>query len=119
MSATDLSRRRFLLAAAGTSAALCTGSSHAEDSPRTRPPVRRAKPNKKIAVVTTAYHYLSHAYHVCGRFLYGYLRDGKMHFPDFAIAGMHVEQTPKNDLSRALSQKFGFPLYSDVASALN
>ena len=90
----------------------------AADTPRTRPP-KRAKPAaKKLAVVTTAYYYLSHAYHVCGRFLYGYLRDGKMHYPDFGIAGMYVEQQKANDLSQELSKKHGFPLSDDVAGAL-
>ena len=73
-----------------------------------QPPPNPNKPSKKLAVVTTAYYYLSHAYHVCGRFLYGYLRDGKMHYPDFAIAGMHVEQQKANDLSQELAKKHGF-----------
>jgi len=118
MSAPYLSRRGFLFAAAGTSLGLSADTSLSEDHPRSTPPPRSDKPRKKLAVVTTAYHYLSHAYHVCGRFLYGYLRDGKMHYPDFAIAGMHVEQKPKNDLGQALSRKFGFPLFADVGSAL-
>src|SRR5262245_6039417 len=116
MATFDPSRRRFLLssASAGLFASICS----ADEFPRSRPPARNNKPRKKIAVVTTAYHYLSHAYHICGRFLHGYLCDGKMHFPDFAIAGMHVAQQPKNDLSRELSRKFGFPLYPDIAGAL-
>ena len=76
------------------------------------------KASKKIALVTTAYHYLSHAYHVGGRFLDGYLRDGKMHYPDFAIAAMYVEQQKDNDLSKELSRKHGFTIYPDVAGAL-
>jgi hypothetical protein len=76
------------------------------------------KPPKKIAVVTTAYHYLSHAYHICGRFLYGYLRNGKPHKPGFEIAAMHVEQIKDNDLSRELAKKHGFKLYPDIAGAL-
>jgi hypothetical protein len=111
------SRRQFLLAT-GASTVLLGPTAWAEETPRSRPPARSGKPSKKIAVVTTAYHYLSHAYHICGRFLHGYLLDGAMHYPDFAIAGMHVAQTPKNDLSRGLSRKFGFPMYDDVAGAL-
>jgi hypothetical protein len=68
--------------------------------------------------VTTAYHYLSHAYHLCGRFLHGYLRDGRFHHPDFALAGMYVEQTKEGDLSRELARTHGFKLYPDVAGAL-
>jgi hypothetical protein len=88
------------------------------DHPRSQPPPRPDRPAKKLAVSTTAYHYLSHAYHICGRFLYGYLRDGKMHYPDFGIAGMYVEQQKDNDLSRELAKKHGFTLFADVAGAL-
>jgi hypothetical protein len=105
----SLSRRAFLQAttlAAGAGLALDVTADE------------RPKPTKKLAVVTTAYYYLSHAYHICGRFLYGYLRDGKMHFPDYAIAGMYVEQQKDGDLSKELSRKHNFTLYSDVTGAL-
>ncbi len=75
-------------------------------------------PRKKLAVVATAYYYLSHAYHICGRFLYGYRRDGRMHSPDFGLAGLYVEQQKDGDLSRELSRRHGFPLFPDVAGAL-
>ncbi len=68
--------------------------------------------------MTTAYYYLSHAYHICGRFLNGYLRDGKMHYPDFGIAGMYVEQTAAGDLSKENARKNGFAIYPDIAGAL-
>ena len=63
------SRRSFL-----ASAALVGAASFARaDSLRTRPP-KRAKPaEKKIAVVCSVYWYLSHAYHIAGRFLDGYM----------------------------------------------
>jgi hypothetical protein len=110
-----IDRRRFLQGAAG----LClAGSISAAEHPRSQPPPRPDKPSRKLAVVTTAYHYLSHAYHVCGRFLHGYLRDGKMHYPDFGIAGMFVEQQKDGDLSKELAKKHGFALYPDVAGAL-
>jgi hypothetical protein len=110
-----LSRRGFLGAAAG----LClTNGLTAEELPRCQPPSRPDKAPKKLAVVTTAYYYLSHAYHVCGRFLNGYLRDGKMHYPDFGVAGMYVEQTGAGDLSKEHARKHGFALYPDIAGAL-
>jgi hypothetical protein len=113
--AAPIDRRAFLSTAAG----LClAGILPAAEHPRSQPPPRPDKPSRKLAVVTTAYHYLSHAYHVCGRFLYGYLRDGKMHYPDFGIAGMFVEQQKDGDLSKELAKKHGFTLYPDVAGAL-
>jgi hypothetical protein len=86
--------------------------------PRSQPPPRPDQPHKKLAVVTTAYFYLSHAYHICGRFLNGYLHKGRMHYPDFGIAGMYVEQTKEGDLSRELARKHGFRLFPDIANAL-
>jgi hypothetical protein len=71
-----------------------------------------------LAVVTTAYYYLSHAYHVCGRFLYGYVRGEQVHYPQFGMAGMYVEQQKEGDLSRELAAKHGVKMFSDVAAAL-
>jgi hypothetical protein len=112
--------RRALLQAG---AALATGASlaaptRAADFPRSRPPARTKKARRKIAVVTTAYHYLSHAYHICGRFLDGYLKGGKFHFPDYAIAGLYVEQQGAGDLSKEIAKKHGIPLYGDIGNTL-
>jgi hypothetical protein len=115
----DLTRRDFL---AATAPLLCSGALAPHllgaDIPRSQPQPRRDPPTKKLAVVTTAYFYLSHAYHICGRFLHGYLRDGKMHYPDYGIVGMHVEQQKDDDLSKELAKKHGFTLFDDVAGAL-
>jgi hypothetical protein len=113
------SRREFLstLAALATGASL-TASGSAADLPRSQPPPRTDKPRRKLAVITTAYYYLSHAYHVCGRFLNGYLRDGRMHYSDFGIAGMYVQQTKEGDLSRELARKHGFTIFGDITDAL-
>lgn len=119
----DLSRRSFLHASAAATLATQAQAQPSADSPhpgpRTVPPARTGQPKRRIAVVTTAYHYLSHAYHICGRFLHGYLRDGRMHYPDYAIAGMYVDQ-PKHpgDLSRDLARDFGFTIYDTVAGVL-
>lgn len=115
--------RRFFLQSA-SAAALLGGASAARAQPveqrypRSRPAPRPTRPTKKLAVVTTAYHYLSHAYHICGRFLEGYLRNGQPHYPEFAIAGMYVQQQKDNDLSREMAMKHGFTLYPQVAGAL-
>lgn len=119
----DLSRRQFMQAGAATVAlaadARAQTSSASRPGPRTQPPPRSDKPKRRLAVVTTAYYYLSHAYHICGRFLDGYLRDGRMHYPDWTIASMYVDQ-PKHrgDLSRELSKEYGFTLHDTVAGAL-
>jgi hypothetical protein len=120
----DLTRRGFLETSAVTLAAASAHGGDKEkpvsaDLPRVKPPRRSDKPKRRLAVVTTAYHYLSHAYHICGRFFDGYLRGGKMHFPDWHIAGMYVDQ-PKHpgDLSREFAKEHDFTLHAEVAGAL-
>ena len=113
-----LDRRSFLAA----SAALTTGGLRpplrAEETPRTKPP-KRAKPAaKKVALVTTTYHYLSHAYHIAGRFLDGYMKGDEHHFPDFGIASAFVEQVKANDLSRELAKEHSFRLSETIEDAL-
>src|SRR5262245_53035053 len=108
-----MNRRDFLAAVAASGAVATAG-----EFPRSTPPKRTSKPSKKIAVVTTAYYYLSHAYHICGRFLYGYLRGKEYIFPDSEIAAVHVEQVRANDLSRDLAKQHGFRLSDSVADAL-
>ena len=85
---------------------------------RTRPPARRAPPSRKLALVTTAYYYLSHAYHIGGRFLHGYLHDGRFHFPDWGLAGMSVMQRGPGDLSGEISARHNVPLFDAPAGAL-
>lgn len=112
---TTPTRRSFLSLTAGLALA---PSAWPEERLRSQPPAPPARPRKKLALVTTAYYYLSHAYHIAGRFLHGYLRDGRMHYPDFALTGMYVEQQKEGDLSREVSSKYGVPLFKDVAGAL-
>jgi hypothetical protein len=118
----DPSRRNFLQAAAGTvavgGAPAGRPSTPPRDRPRSQPAPRPGRPGRRLAVVTTTYYYLSHAYHICGRFLHGYLQGGRMHYPDYGIAGMYVDQTPRGDLSRELSRTHGFTLYPTVEGAL-
>jgi hypothetical protein len=114
-----LSRRTMLKAGAALAAgAGLTAQTQGADFPRTKPPARARKARKKLAVVTSAYLYLSHAYHICGRFLDGYLHKGRFHFPDFAIVGMYVEQHKEGDLSKEIAKKHGIPLYTDIGEAL-
>ncbi len=83
-----------------------------------RRPSRDKPATRKLALVTTAYYYLSHAYHVAGRFLNGYLKDGKYHYPEGEIATAFVEQKKANDLSERLARKHGFRTCASMADAL-
>ena len=76
-----------------------------------------AKP-RRLAMVTTEWRYPSHAWHMGERFLVGYPVEGRWHRSPLKLVSTYMDQFPKNDLSRARSQEFGFPLYPTIAEAL-
>jgi hypothetical protein len=111
-----MNRRNFLKTSA-ISSSFAANASADEDRPRGMPPT--PKPAlKKLAIITTAYYYLSHAYHIGGRFLNGYLHDGEYHSPKFWIPSMYVKQKKSGDLSQKLAKKHGFKIYDTIADAL-
>jgi hypothetical protein len=110
-----MNRRRFLTAAATLPLAT---AAFADERLRSTPPQRDKPAARKLAVITSVYRYLSHSYHIAGRFLNGYLKDGQYHFPDSAIASIYVEQKAANDLSERHAQKHGFRNCNNIAEAL-
>jgi hypothetical protein len=111
----DQSRRAFL-EAAGASVALGTLAGKTPAAVQ-EPPKRRPR----IAAVSTVYHYLSHAYHIVGRFLDGFVVYGGqgLHKPDFEVASLFIEQTPdETDLGRANARRHGVRLSPTIADAL-
>jgi hypothetical protein len=110
-----LDRRSFLATSALVPSALFAA---ADDTPRSQPP-RRAKPAaKKVAVVASVYWYLSHAYHIAGRFLDGYMKGDEHHFPEFGVASAYVEQVKSGDLSRDIAKEHNFRLSETIEDAL-
>jgi hypothetical protein len=118
------SRRKFLASAAALTLAsgLNSSAQGRDGSPptafRTRPPKPSIDGRKPLAVVTTVCRPLSHAYHIAGRFLHGYTRDGKLHVPGHYIHSLYVDQKPDNDLSRDLGRAFDIRLTRSIADAL-
>src|SRR5581483_11479171 len=92
------SRRKFLASAAALTLAGGVPASSAQpqgDLPlsRTRP-IKPSKIGRKpLAILTTVYRPLSHAYHIAGRFLFGYARSGQLHVPKHYIYSLYVDQT--------------------------
>ena len=113
-------RREFLGTAGATlGAGVALSSLAAADEPRPGelpyavggpPPAPGKRP--KIAAVTTVYHYLSHAYHIVGRFLDGFMLndDRGFHRPDFDVVSLFIEQLPEGDLGRAKAKRHGVRL---------
>jgi len=73
---------------------------------------------QRLAVVTTAYRYQSHAQHLVDPFLTGYPRDGLWHRPDLRIVSLYADQKPDGDLSAPRAAEFGFRLYPAIAETL-
>jgi hypothetical protein len=101
------SRREFLgaVGAAGVAGSLAAS----EPAPTVR---------KKLALITTEWRYLSHAWHMGERFLVGYPIRGGWHRPPLEMVSAYVDQTPANDLSKKRAEEFGFKIYPKIADAL-
>jgi hypothetical protein len=119
------SRRKFLAQAAaltlsgGLPAAANAGEEAALNTFRTRPPKPTVEGRKPIGCICTVYRPLSHAYHIAGRFIHGYPRDGCFHVPQHYVRTLSVEQLPENDLSRETGREFGIRVgHRSIADAL-
>jgi hypothetical protein len=76
------------------------------------------QPRKRLAIITTAWRYLSHAQHMGDRFLVGYPWQGKWHRPAIDVVALYVDQKPKDDQSAERAREFGFKVYPTIAEAL-
>src|SRR5262245_12834271 len=110
------SRRKFLASAAAVT--LGSGLDPRRAAAAANAVTPRRDGRAPIAVLTTVYRPLSYAYHLVGRFLHGYLRDGDLHVPAQYVHSVWVEQAPENDLSRELATKFDFRRARTVREAL-
>jgi hypothetical protein len=115
-------RRQFLET---TAAGMALGLGSAERTIAAAQPGGRPR----VAALASVYFYLSHAYHIVGRFLDGfvvYQEDhsstaflGEPHKPPFEIASLYIEQTPEaTDLGRAKARKHGVRLSPTITDAL-
>src|SRR5579871_1286488 len=116
------SRRKFLAqAAALTMVGGLPQSGSAKQSSssfRARPPKPSRDGRKPIAAICTVYRPMSHAYHIVGRFIHGYARDGAFHVPKHYVRTLYVDQVPDNDVSRELGREFDIHWTRSVEAAL-
>jgi hypothetical protein len=117
-----LSRRKFLASAAAlTIGGLRAPAGAADAGPtsfRTRPPKPGNDGRKPIAAICTVYRPMSHAYHIAGRFIRGYTREGQFHVPGQYVRALYVDQVPENDLSREVGREFDVRVTRSVRDAL-
>ncbi len=105
---TALSRRHFLTAAVAPVALLA----HA--------PTRllAASRRLRVAAVITEYSYRSHAHVILENFLEPFLFNGKLTSSNMDISGLYVDQTPTNELSKAIAAKYSIPIHRTISDAL-
>src|SRR5262245_43946189 len=92
----SVSRRNFLTSSSST---LLAGqlSSPTAKATETAAKVPEHRP-LRLAAINSIYRLRSHAYHICGRMMLGYTRNGFHHQPPFQLVRMFNHQHPNNDL---------------------
>jgi hypothetical protein len=118
-------RRHFLEMTGATVGMAGVGSARTSRLGERQAPPEEPKPGArpKVAALASVYHYLSHAYHIVGRFLDGFpVHDGnakELHKPPFEIASLFIEQAPQvTDLGQAKVRQHGVRLSPTIADAL-
>ena len=106
-------RRKFLASAAAIT--LGSGLPTKGDTSIQKPSRAGRAP---LAVLGTVYRPLSYLYHLAGRFLHGYPRDGRHHLPAQYIRSLWLDQAPENDLSREVCRSFDIRKGRTVRDAL-
>src|SRR3712207_3900164 len=97
------SRRTLLTSSAALLGTALVGGIH--PAPLWADQPRAGKEPLRLAAINSIYRLRSHAYHICGRFIYGYQKDGFHHQPPFRIVRMLNDQTPKDDLGREVCER--------------
>jgi hypothetical protein len=118
------STRRDFLELTGAAVGAAAGASQAGPAAREAGSPRsnageRARP--KIAALATVYVYLSHAYHIVGRFIDGFtVFDGAgVHKPAGEIVSLFIEQASSDaDLGKAKARRHGIRQSPSIADAL-
>ncbi len=107
-------RREFLGA---SSAAILGGSLLTAEETGTR--AQTASPRRpRVAAINSIYRLRSHAYHIAGRFIYGYTRQGFHHQPPFDLVRMWNHQQPENDLGPRTCKTHNIELCRTIPEAL-
>ncbi len=114
----EISRRSFLGAtAAGIASA---GFAFGADQPGVAGGIAETTVKRKprIAAINSVYRLKSHAYHIAGRFIHGYTRNGFHHQPPFELVRMWNHQQPVADLGPSVCDQHGIELCKTISQAL-
>jgi hypothetical protein len=106
-----VSRRTFL---ASSAAALAGGLASGRSSCGQDAPAKKLR----LAAINSIFRLRSHAYHIVGRMVHGFAKDGFHHQPNVQVVRMFNDQSPKDDLSRGFCDRHGIELCQSAAQAL-
>lgn len=114
----DVSRRSFLQSAAVLAAAGGLAASGTDGLAETNPSDTPQRRKLRVASINSVYRLRSHAYHIAGRFIYGYNRNGFHHQPPFELVRMWNHQQPVGDLGPSTCEQHGIELCKTISQAL-
>jgi hypothetical protein len=109
------SRRLFL---GSTAAAAAAGLGIAAADEPGAQPTPQADRKLRVAAVNSVFRFRSHAYHIVGRLVHGFAKDGFQHQPQVQVVRMFNDQSPEGDLSRGFCDRHGIELVRSAREAL-
>lgn len=112
-----LSASSIAAAMAGVAAVSTGGSTSAAAAPQLAAPAAKQR-LPRVAAINSEYRLRSHAYHIAGRFIYGYNRNGFHHQPPFELVRMWNHLKPANDLAPRVCSDHGVELCDSLEQAL-
>jgi hypothetical protein len=119
MTSIDYSRRHFLGRAAALGSAATLGSA-AILAGGFLPRLGESQERKplRVAAINSIFRLRSHAYHIVGRLVHGFQKDGFHHQPYVQVVRMFNDQSPPDDLSRVFCDRHGIELVGSAREAL-
>jgi hypothetical protein len=115
-----ISRRDFVAGGLAISAAgVAAGVNRRGRAAQLAAQTREAAPRPlRVAAINSIFRLRSHSYHILGRMVYGFQKDGLHHQPSLQVVRMFNDQYSADDLSRTFCKQKGIELCSRAAEAL-
>jgi hypothetical protein len=114
LSVSPISRRQFV--AAGISGLLAGPTLSPITTLAQVEPAGQRK--KRVAAINSIFRLRSHAYHIVGRMVFGFQKDGLPHQPNLQVVRMYDDQAPPDDLGPSFCHRHGIELVKTPAEAL-
>lgn len=114
----DVTRRQFLGASSAITAATMLTNQADATEPRSQAVRVAGEKIPRVAGVNSIYRFRSHAYHIEGRIIHGYTRNGFHHQPKLKLVRMYNDQYPADDLSKIDCAKHDVQICKTAAEAL-